>query len=99
MDNEELYRAAVHEFYEVYNPLRKKYNLRLHSHFSIYDDGYIEIWQYRGETRTRRVCWVKESDDIEVYKRATEYMRDFERREAKKERATYAEKTEFLKRA
>lgn len=45
------YREAVKEFYRVYRPLQKKYNLRMHSRFSIYDDGFIEIWEYTGEQR------------------------------------------------
>lgn len=85
MNEDELYKQAVHEFYEVYAPLRKKYNLRMHSHFSIYDEGYIEIWQYEGDTRKRRVCWVKEEDDVEVYKKATDTMKNFERTEREKE--------------
>ena len=45
------YSEAVKEFYRVYRPLQKKHNLRMHSRFSIYDDGFIEIWEYTGEKR------------------------------------------------
>lgn len=45
------YREAVKEFYRVYRPLQKKHSLRMHSRFSIYDDGFIEIWEYTGEQR------------------------------------------------
>lgn len=45
------YREAVKEFYRVYRPLQKKHSLRMHSRFSIYDDGLIEIWEYTGEQR------------------------------------------------
>ena len=39
MSNDEEYREVIRRFYEVYRPLQKRHNLRLHSHFSIYDDG------------------------------------------------------------
>lgn len=54
------YSEAVKEFYRVYRPLQKKHNLRMHSRFSIYDDGFIEIWEYTGEKRGKCVCKVKE---------------------------------------
>lgn len=54
------YREVVKEFYRVYRPLQKKHNLRMHSRFSIYDDGLIEIWEYTGEQRGKCVCKVKE---------------------------------------
>lgn len=53
------YREVVKEFYRVYRPLQKKHNLRMHSRFSIYDDGLIEIWEYTGEQRGKCVCKVK----------------------------------------
>lgn len=45
------YREVVKEFYRVYRPLQKKHNLRMHSRFSIYDDGLIEIWEYPAGSR------------------------------------------------
>ena len=48
MSNDEEYREVIRRFYEVYRPLQKRHNLRLHSHFSIYDDGFIERY---GSTR------------------------------------------------
>lgn len=85
----ELYRAAISEFYKVYNPLRKKYNLRLNSHFSIYGDGHIEIWQYEGGERKRCICWVNERDDIEVYKRAEQIMREFGKHQEERGQVAY----------
>ena len=40
MSNDGEYREVIKRFYEVYRPLQKRHNLRLHSHFSIYDGGY-----------------------------------------------------------
>lgn len=56
MENEEERRKALREFYSIYRRLQKKHTLRLHSHFSIYDDGLIEIWEYKGDQRTRAIC-------------------------------------------
>lgn len=46
--------------------------MRMHSRFSLYDDGLIEIWEYRGEQKTRSICKIKEESETECYKRATE---------------------------
>lgn len=73
------YSEAVKEFYRVYRPLQKKYNLRMHSRFSIYDDGFIEIWEYTGEKRGKCVCKVKEEKDVECYKRAAEELQSYGR--------------------
>ena len=47
--------------------------MRMHSRFSLYDDGLIEIWEYRGEQKTRSICKIKE----ESYKRATEVVENY----------------------
>ena len=51
----------------------------MHSRFSIYDDGFIEIWEYTGEKRGKCVCKVKEEKDVECYKRATEELQSYGR--------------------
>ena len=43
--------------------------MRMHSRFSLYDDGLIEIWEYRGEQ--------KEESETECYKRATEVVENY----------------------
>lgn len=77
MSSEEEYREVIKRFYEVYRPLQKRHNLRLHSHFSIYDDGLIEIWEYKGEKRSKCVCKIKEENDIDCYKRATDELKNY----------------------
>lgn len=72
---EDEYKEIVKKFYEIYRPLQKKYNLRYHIHFDIYDDGLIEIWKYRGETKEICICRVKEKEDVDCYKRAIEYLK------------------------
>lgn len=64
------YSEAVKEFYRVYRPLQKKHNLRMHSRFSIYDDGFIEIWEYIGEQRSKCVCKVKEEKRCRVLQKS-----------------------------
>ncbi|MGI6094596.1 MAG: hypothetical protein ACOYBL_04090 [Lachnospiraceae bacterium] len=51
-----------------------------------YDDGFIEIWEYKGEQRSKCVCKVKEENDIDCYKRAIEAL---ERYGKERERITY----------
>lgn len=79
MENEGERRKAIREFYSIYRRLQKKHSLRLHSHFSIYDDGLIEIWEYKGDQRTRSICKVKEESETECYKRATEALISYEK--------------------
>lgn len=53
----------------------------MHSRFSIYDDGLIEIWEYKGDTRTRAICKIKEEDEVECYKKAIQELKNFEGQE------------------
>lgn len=82
---EDEYTEVVREFYALYRPLQKKYNLRYHMHFSLYDDGLIEIWEYEGETKKRCISIAREESDIDCYRRAIDdlqhYQRDKEERE------------------
>lgn len=51
--------------------------MRMHSRFSLYDDGLIEIWEYRGEQKTRSICKIKEKSETECYKQATEAVENY----------------------
>ncbi len=73
------YKEAVKEFYRIYRPIQKKCSLRMHSKFSMSDDGIIEIWEYKGEQRVKCVCKIKEEDDTECYIRATEALISYEK--------------------
>lgn len=57
-------RALIQEFYQIYRPLQKIRDLRLHSHFSIYpnDDDFIEIWEYASDRRVQQIVRVKEEN-------------------------------------
>lgn len=51
------YAAAVRQFYDIYRPIARKYGLRMSSHTSIYDDGWIKI--YKGEGADNRSSRLK----------------------------------------
>lgn len=96
---EDEYKEIVRKFYEIYNPLRKKYNLRSHMHFSIYEneDNLIEIWEYDGETRGKCIVREKETEDIdciECYKRAINELKYYESKREEKA-YEYEEKTDM----
>lgn len=61
-----------------YRPLQKRYNLRLHSHFDVYGNDYIEIWEYKGDVRGSRICMVKEEGEVACYRRAIEELKNYE---------------------
>ena len=72
-------KRAIEEFYRIYRQLQKKKDLRIHSRFSIYDDGIIEIWEYQEDKRVRNICKVKEESETACYKRATEVLISYEK--------------------
>lgn len=39
------YAAVVRKFYEVYRPIGRRYNLRVHSRFSMNRPGFIKIFR------------------------------------------------------
>lgn len=73
----EEYGKVIKEFYTVYRPLQKQYNLRMRSHASIYDDAFIEIYKYNGDVKSERICYIKEEEEIECYRKATEQLRTY----------------------
>lgn len=76
-------RALIHEFYQIYRPLQKKRDLRLHSHFSIYpkDDDFIEVWEYVNDKKVRQIVRAKEENEVECYKRAIEELKSYAEKE------------------
>lgn len=74
---EDEYKEMVRKFYGIYRPLEKRYNLRSHMHFSVYDDGLIEVWEYRGEKKGKCILRVKEKKDVDCYKRAIEELNNY----------------------
>lgn len=82
---EDEYGKIVGKFYEIYRPLQRRYNLRSHMCFSIYDDGLIEIWKYRGEVREKLIVRVSEPEDIDCYNRAIEELESFQKQKEREE--------------
>ena len=83
MDDE--YREIVRKFYELYRPLQKRYNLQSHMHFRLSEDGLIEIWEYKGETKRECILRIREMEDIDCYKRAIEELLNYKREREGKE--------------
>lgn len=79
------YRAAVRRFYEAYRPIAKRYGLKMYSHTSIHDDGWIKIFKGEGENR-QQVIKVEKADDADLYNRAAEAVISWanSRKESKK---------------
>lgn len=67
------YREAVEKFYEVYEPLRERYGLHMHSHSSISDDNSIKVWEHDGHC----ICLIKDKDESSCYRRAAETLEDY----------------------
>lgn len=72
--NDEERSALIHEYYQIYRALQKRRSLREHSHFDIYGNNFIEIWEYARKRRGRYICKVKEETETACYKRAIEIL-------------------------
>lgn len=89
--NDEERSVLISTFYQIYRQMQKSHSLRKHSHFDIYGNNLIEIWEYKGERKGRCLCKVKEEDEIACYKRAIEMLisysgkGDYEKHEQKAE--------------
>lgn len=82
--NEEERRALVREYYRIYRLMQKQRNLREHSHFDIYGNNLIEIWEYEGEKRVHCICRVKEETETACYRRAAEMLYSYSRKDTVK---------------
>lgn len=76
-ENDEQRRALIHKFYQIYRPLQKRNGLREHSHFDIYGNNLIEIWEYEGERKGRCICKAREDTEIACYQRAIELLESY----------------------
>lgn len=73
MSEKEEYSIALNNFYKAYWKLRKQYNLRLHTCFNA-DSKCIEIVEIN---KGKRICFVKEENATECYKRAFEEAENY----------------------
>lgn len=90
-ENDEERRALIHKYYQIYRALQKRQSLREHSHFDIYGNNFIEIWEYVGDRRGRCICKVREETEIDCYKRAIEVLESYS---GKGDHAGYEQKAE-----
>lgn len=82
--NDEERRELIHKFYQVYRPLQKRHSLREHSHFDVYGNNFIEIWEQEGDRKGRYICKIKEDTEIECYQRAIEQLEAYSRKDTVK---------------
>lgn len=83
-ENDKERSRIIREFFEIYNLLRKRHNLRMHSYFDIQGKALIEIWEYTGEVRGKSICRIKEmgeTSENDCYKKATEVLKSYKRKE------------------
>lgn len=85
-ENEEEYRAAIKEYYRIYRELQKIYRLKESGHSDLYGNNLIEIWEYKGDGRVRRICKVEAENETECYRRAAEILKNYGRKKAEEER-------------
>ena len=78
--------AAVRRFYDTYRPIARKYGLKMSSYTSLYDDGWIRIFQGEGAYK-RQIIKVEEKSDVDLYDRAAEILTAWEKNEEKRHRA------------
>lgn len=76
MDEER--KEVIQEFFRIYRKLQEKYSLRMHTHFDLFHDGLIEIWEYSGETKGKCICKVTGETEIECYRSAIGDLKYYE---------------------
>ena len=54
----EEYQRAVEEFYTVYRRLSRYRNLRMAAHTSVFDDGWIKVWEMQEEMKTSSIRFI-----------------------------------------
>lgn len=79
MTEDQERRQVIRQFYEIYRRVQRRYSFRMHSRFSIYDDGIIEIYECAGDKRVRTICKVKEEREVECYKRAIDTLKNYDK--------------------
>ena len=72
------YGTLVRKFYETYRPIGRRYNLRVHSRFTMKGEGFIKIYQGDGPDR-KQIIKVEEEDEIACYKKAIDELESWAR--------------------
>lgn len=76
-ENNEERKALIHKYYQTYRRLKERYNLRLYSHFDIYNNNFIEVWEYEGGREVRCICNVKAESETMCYMKAIEELKNY----------------------
>ena len=79
----EEYQRAVEEFYAVYRRLSRYRNIRMAAHTSLFDDGWIKVWEVQGDEPGKCICHVTDEDDTNLYRLATRDLKRILDREEK----------------
>ena len=74
---EEEYKKEVREFYNVYLPLQRTYNLQMYTHFSIWEDGWIKIYEKTGRQQ-KLIIKTESESDAACYQMAREQLNRWE---------------------
>ena len=91
-ESEKERRTLIHEYYQIYRPLQKKYGLKEHSHFDIYGNNRIEIWEYGRSRKGTSICEISEDDEVTCYKRAIEMLENYRQLKKESEEKAYESK-------
>lgn len=77
------FEEAYDKFHAIYDPLSKEYGWLMRSKFSLYEEGYIEI--YEADTRKHILrangtdeieCYMRAAAALEIYRKGEKYERD-----------------------
>lgn len=82
---EEDYGKEVREFYNVYLPLQRRYNLQMYAHFSIWEDGWIKICKKTGRQQ-KLIIKTESESDAACYRMAREQLNSWEIAQLKEEK-------------
>lgn len=82
---EEDYGKEVREFYNVYLPLQRRYNLQMYAHFSIWEDGWIKIYKKTGRQQ-KLIIKTESESDAACYRMAREQLNGWETAQLKEEK-------------
>ena len=80
-DSDRERRELIGRFHRIYRSLQERYSLREQSHFDLYGNNSIEIWEYENNRRKRCICKVKDEEELTCYKRAIETLESYDRKE------------------
>lgn len=73
---DEEYGKVLKEFYAMYRSLQKQYNLHMRSRVGT-REAVIAIYQRDSAIRSNCICRIKEENEIDCYRKATEVLKAY----------------------